>query len=213
MTARQLSEDDLYCGVVLAIEQAGFLLLDALALFRAGSPASAAVLAVFCREELGRSRLLSEMAARVFAGERLTPTEVQKACKNHGEKLDKALTGVSVELTPEEGSLMADVMGNPRHPRYAELEELIARRVKEQTARLPGEHQSLRERALYTDVADDAQWNRPRTVSAGEAKGVLWLAANDYAGRWHQLFHHPDLAPKVGSWVARFTPPAPEWPD
>ncbi len=59
-------------GAVYALQQSGLLVRDANILYRAGSYASAVVLATFAREELGRWKLLLKLRREVIQGKKLS---------------------------------------------------------------------------------------------------------------------------------------------
>ena len=63
-----VSEQTLLQGSWYALEQAGRLLRSAVALFESGDPSTAVAVAMFGREELGRSRILRVLAQQVKAG-------------------------------------------------------------------------------------------------------------------------------------------------
>ncbi|MGH9773636.1 MAG: AbiV family abortive infection protein [Candidatus Acidiferrales bacterium] len=68
-------------------ETAGHLLSDAIALFIQGRLSSAAVLADFCREELGRANILSALRKHARASGSIAENLLKTECDKHFEKL------------------------------------------------------------------------------------------------------------------------------
>jgi hypothetical protein len=63
-----VSEKSLVEGVWFAMEQAGRLLHTAVQVFNSGDSSTSIALAMFAREELGRSRILLDLAYEVHCG-------------------------------------------------------------------------------------------------------------------------------------------------
>src|SRR2546428_677280 len=97
--SRNLSADDLMQGGMYAMEQAGHLLHDALALYKLGRYASTILLSVLAREETGRSAILLGIRKDVLASGSVVSTDfVTKACADHVEKLRRGLGGITFEF-------------------------------------------------------------------------------------------------------------------
>jgi hypothetical protein len=86
-----ISEQTLLEGSWHAVVQAGRLLHSAVLLFDNGDASSAFVLAMFGREELGRSRLLRVCAGEVNAGQLYTPSEIAAKCDDLAKQEASAL--------------------------------------------------------------------------------------------------------------------------
>ena len=84
-----VDEQTLLEGSWWALEQAGKLLGSATRLFESGDCSTAVAVAMFGREELGRSRLLRDCSGEVRDGKLLQPNEIKKRCDDH---VKKALT-------------------------------------------------------------------------------------------------------------------------
>src|ERR1700722_1238991 len=97
-----ISEQTLLEGSWHALVQAGRLLRSAVLLFDSGDASSASVLAMFVREELGRSRLLRICAGEVKAGQLYTPSEIAAKCDDHVARQASAYE-TKRERQPDEG--------------------------------------------------------------------------------------------------------------
>jgi AbiV family abortive infection protein len=73
-------------GAAYALEQCGLLLRDANLLYQNGSYASAAAVALFAQEELGRYQILLELRKKVVDGGSVTIKEIQTRCGDHVRK-------------------------------------------------------------------------------------------------------------------------------
>ncbi len=212
MAKPALTVSDLRTGSALALEHAGHLLADALLLYERQRYPSAATLAVFSREETGRSQILAGLARSVFAGQHFTRLDVQRACKHHEVKLQKSFSGVTLRIQPELGTVLAQVLGNPRHPKYADYRRLINEKVKAAGRNLPKRTHEARIRALYVDPAENGGWNRPADLTREEAFAVVSQAADDYAIRRDELYLDPDTIADLSSWLEKHPLPKPDFP-
>jgi AbiV family abortive infection protein len=99
--------DFIIAGVFFAARNAWELLRDAQMLYNAGSYASAYGLAVFCREELGKSKIWQEQWNRCLHGDRVTLDDLKVGdATNHKKKLERVgkhlLEGVFFQGEPPE---------------------------------------------------------------------------------------------------------------
>jgi len=212
MAKPDITVSDLRKGRTLALEHAGHLLADALLLYECQRYPSATTLAVFSREETGRSQILADLARSVLAGQQLTRPDVRRACKNHEGKLQKSLSSVALHIKPELGIGLVQVLGNPRHPKYAAYRHLINEKVKAEVRNLPKRAHEERLRALYVDPADNGGWNRPADLTREEAFAVVDQAAGDYAFSSDELYQDPDTVADLGSWLEKHPLPKPDFP-
>jgi AbiV family abortive infection protein len=91
-----VSEQTLLEGSWFALEQAGRFLCSATQLFRTGDWSTALAIAMFGREELGRSRLLRDISGEVHLGKVLGPAAINRRCKRHAAKQDASAFSVTV---------------------------------------------------------------------------------------------------------------------
>jgi AbiV family abortive infection protein len=154
-----ISEQTLLEGSWHAVVQAGRLLHSAVLLFDSGDASSALVLAMFGREELGRSRLLRTCAGEVNAGQLYTPSEIAAKCDDHVEEYRAA------------NELLERAYEAKRKRRPDDRHE----------ARCDGLHVDLDEAGT--------SWHRPIDLSIEEARQQITDAANDYSGELDRLSH------------------------
>jgi AbiV family abortive infection protein len=204
MNANSLTEQVLLEGSWLALEQAGTLIRDAVRMHDAGSHATAAMLALFGREELGRSRILRKCSAEVHAGASLSVSDVQGRCDDHVQK--QAASALSVVLMT---SSYADQSGlakalrtysraTPNSSEWLEAKAIVDQATAAKSANQPSARHDARCGALYVDLRENGtQWRRPLDVTPEEAYRHVNDAANDYAGECDRLVtipQHPALA-------------------
>jgi AbiV family abortive infection protein len=204
-------------GSAYAQEQCGQLLNDAAILLKAGSSASAVLLAAFAREELGRSRILFDLyLAVVENGESVTERDVQRKCADHVTRQGRGQLSIvrRADADTEAGKLMKTILSEkPLTAAYKEADaklEEIGRRIAKRT---PQERHATREEALYVDLRD-GRWNRPtQKIKKDFAQTFLADAVNDYSV---SLYGDPESSRNqaFGKWVdcPEFpTPPLLEW--
>jgi AbiV family abortive infection protein len=97
-----ISEQTLLEGSWHALAQAGRLLRSAVLLLDSGDASSALVLAMFVREELGRSRLLRICAGEVNAGQLYTPCEIAAKCDDHVAKQEASAYEAKRKRQPDD---------------------------------------------------------------------------------------------------------------
>ena len=86
-------------GAAYALEQCGLLLRDANLLYQNGSYASAAAVALFAQEELGRYQILLELRKKVLNGDHLTIEEIQDRCRSHLRKQEAGMLSFVMRVT------------------------------------------------------------------------------------------------------------------
>ncbi len=174
-------------GSIYALEQGGLLLRDACALYQSRSYASAIVMALFSREEVGRYKLLrdlrKDMADKCLA---VTLDAIKKKCDDHVTKQLRGQFGVTLKSSGDDqiGRLLRAGRNNPvqsPEARAANDElDLIARR---QYRQMPHQRNDLRQKCLYVEPTDSGTtWNRPKDQSKQTAREEIDGAAIAYAG-------------------------------
>jgi AbiV family abortive infection protein len=178
-----LTQENLLHGAFYALEQAGRLVNDAVALFEQQRYPSSVVLAVFAREEVGRYRMLLEARDETIDLDvRLTPKELRDKFKCHEEKIKNGISGTFYEYfedqDPELTKLKAELDPATYQRRH---ERIISKRMERKAKTAHKDTQAFRERALYVDlIGDTTNWSRPASVTAKEAFGLLQEVTNDY---------------------------------
>jgi len=217
-----ISEDTLLRGSWYALEQAGRLLHSAVTLFDGGDPSTAVVLAMFGREELGRSQILRNLAAKVKAGQKLTAIQISKSCEDHIEKQKAATLSTTVRVSPNT-QLSAAVQTRVRAGFHSEAARKASAEIEEATKakrkRDPKSRHDARVQGLYVDLdVSGTSWTRPASLSAQNVRDHMDDAMNDYAGELDRLRNvviEQDF-PEMAAARARMNPipvlPAPCWP-
>ena len=214
----------LLSGVWFALEQCGYLLSDAIALFDRGSHASAVALALLAREELGRYRILLELWHRAADGKAVSVDEVRRACEDHVTKQRRAQMSIVYRAGGPGG--LTDIIdrrirARPGTPEFQQADEQLKQCDELKLKRTPANRHSTRMRAMYVDISDDGTgWNRPTAMTEGEAKDCLVDAVNDYAVQVNKLNEFatlraldPPLALALEDWRDKPPLPVPTWPD
>jgi len=168
-----LSADVLATGAAYAMEQAWYLLKDAVLLMQNGRYSNSLVLATFCLEQLGRAEIYRENAKQAFAGKPITLGSMGRALTDHLPKLLKAQIPVTAAMT---------LYGEPPAPGSQAARELAKRlaamrKVLENEA--PKKALDVRMRALHVDrLPHFPGWNRPsKAITRDDADS--WLSAAD----------------------------------
>lgn len=217
-----ISEDTLLRGSWYALEQAGRLLRSAVTLFDGGDPSTAVVLAMFGREELGRSQILRKLAAKVKAGEKLTAKQISKSCDRHLAKQEAAVLSTTLRVDPNtqlsaavQTRVCAGFNSEAGRKASAEIEEA----TKAKRKRDPKSRHDARVQGLYVDLDDSGtSWIRPASLSAQVVRDHIFDAVSDYAGELDRLridVIEQDF-PEMAAASARMNPipvlPVPSWP-
>src|SRR5215467_306493 len=96
-----VTEQTLLEGSWYALEQAGRLLESATGVFESGDVSTALALAMFGREELGRSRLLRDCAGEVGKGKSLQPDAIERRCVDHVKKQEASAFATRLSPPPD----------------------------------------------------------------------------------------------------------------
>jgi AbiV family abortive infection protein len=195
------------------MEQAGHLLHDALALYKLGRYASAILLSILAREEIGRSVILLGMRKDVIvSGSIVSAKAVIKACDNHGEKLRRGRGGITFEFGPERSADLKGLFDFPHNPQseaFKKAHAIVDDFVERKARRDPGVTHQKRMRALYVEPTDTG-WNRPCETGKEEASRALQDAANAYGPRYNNLYVVDEaLAKALAAWKQCPTLPEP----
>jgi AbiV family abortive infection protein len=186
-----ISETLLLEGSWYALEQAGRLLVAATRVHNSGDPGTGLALALFGREEVGRSRILRAMAKETAGGATLNAADVAKRCEDHPTKQAAGASGTSLRIAPQSvlsraiESRVGGVRGSEEwQAARADIAAASARKAK----RNPHDWHAWRERALYVDLSPNAaEWSRPITIDATKAREEIEDALGDYAAEYDGL--------------------------
>ncbi len=189
-----VDEQVLLEGSWLALEQAGALLQDAVRLHDGGSYATAVALAMFAREELGRSRILRACSAEVDAGKILSSEDIHSRCEDHVKK--QTASALSVVLTVADRNdnsglaraLRAYGQAAPGSPEWLAAKKIVDQATAAKNARQASDRHGVRCGALYVDLLDGGtDWHRPLDITAEESYRQVNDARNDYEGERDRL--------------------------
>ena len=187
-------------GAMYAMEQAGHLLDDALAMYKSGRYASTVVLGVFAREEIGRSLILLGMRKDVLgSGSVVSIDAVAKACDHHIAKLNRGSGGITLELGPEHSAGLEGLFAHPQSEEYKKAHSVIDELANRKARRDPSDTHQWRLRALYVEPTDTG-WNRPCETTKEDARRLLRDVANHYGVRYGNLFVDEALAEALSGW-------------
>src|SRR5208283_3188601 len=160
-----VTAETLLQGAWYALEQAGRLLQSATVVADNGDPITGAALAMFAREELGRSSILQTLADSVKAGKALDARGVKRACDDHKCKQSKGAFSTTLRTEPPSGidrALREMLSSAPGSPEWesAKREAEVATNAKRQHS--PQSRHDLRTGNLYVDLNDTGLgWQRP----------------------------------------------------
>lgn len=216
MKSRIVTATDLLHGAMYAMEQAGRLLHDGNLLYRQGRYSSAVALAVFCREELGRAKILLENRKRVLAGEQVSLVSLRTQCDDHVEKLRRGQTGFIIRWAAEQSDKIKGLFSHPQSSESREAHRVAEEIAKQRKQRDPHDMHQMRIRALYVEPSETGGWNRPCDISQEEARRLLEDVANDYALRTNPVqlqIKDPELAAAIAQCHDRPPLPDPVWPN
>jgi AbiV family abortive infection protein len=192
-----VTENTLIEGVWFAMEQAGRLLGSAVFLYGTNDFGSAIALGMFAHEELGRSRILLDMADEVHRGATIDTEELRGRCNNHLEKQRRGAFSVTFRGSqgePLTDALRATMKSIPGSAEYEVARAAIDEAAAASTKAQPMQRHSDRMGAVYLDLAPDGRtWKRPAAIGKQAAYERLNEAVNDYSmGR--QWFDEPLLS-------------------
>lgn len=170
---KPLNANVLAKGAAYAMEQAWYLLRDAVLLIQNKRYASSLVLATYCLEQVGRVEIYRESAKKAFAGETVTFNSMRRELTEHLPKLFKAEIPVTASTAtwaepPAPGSEAA-----------IQLTERLAAIRKRNEQEAPQKALDLRQRALHVDrIPSFPGWNQPsRVITRDDADS--WVSAAD----------------------------------
>ena len=180
-----ISEAFLLDGSWYALEQAGRLLHAAVGVYDRGDPGTALALAMFGREEVGRSRIFRTLADEVARGAVLTSKNVIDRCNDHVKKQREGAAGTTIRVTPPSqlaDALQVRVSSVSGSPEWKAARDKISDAVASKTKRDPQDRHDMREKALYVDLdVNSNRWSRPCTIAATAAREHIEDAVGDYA--------------------------------
>lgn len=180
-----VTEQTLLEGSWWALEQAGRLLRSAITLLESGDPSTALAVAMFGREELGRSRLLRDCAQEVHEGKALQAHEITKRCEDHVRKQGASAFGVTLRPSSDSQigkALSAMTQHEPGSEEWSNANDLVNSAADAKQKRQPHDRHQARCKGLYVDLNDSGtNWLRPIEISREEARINISDAVNDYA--------------------------------
>lgn len=212
-----LDAEDLLHGAFYALEQGGRLLHDAVYLFGQQRYASAAVLGVFAREEIGRFKILVQERNEALNSGPRSVEEIRKRCSSHEHKLRNAPAGMSLQYNANAPGLEG-LHADAQSTEFQEAHAILDKRMRRKAKRQPAHTHSTRTAALYVDVDPATKmWNRPADITPATAGMLLQDVANDYAHRYSYI-HNPndyyrEPFQSFLAWAERPTLPEPVWPN
>ena len=196
-----VDEQTLLEGSWWALEQAGRLLRSATVLFKSGDCSTALAVAMFGREELGRSRLLRDCAREVREGNLLQPHKITERCKDHVRK--QKASAFHITLSPQSDSQLGKALRSlneyePSSEQWHNAESDINSAVKAKLKRQPDERHQARCSALYVDLNGlGTDWLRPSVkIAKDETRKAINNAISDYNREVDRLTNeesHPTL--------------------
>ncbi len=202
INSAKLDATELLHGALFAMEHAGDLLHDAVLLYDQGRYASAVVLGVFCREELGRSGILLEIRKQTRDSGGATRNDVKSRCEDHVTKLRQGQMAVSTRLTADQGRKLLALWMTPRSKEYREYRAALNAAIQQKARRDSEAFQQRRVRALYVDPDERGGWSRPRDESAAYARDLLDEVGGDYAIALDNLaFDDSELKEAIAGWA------------
>jgi AbiV family abortive infection protein len=160
----------------------------------AASYATAVALAMFAREELGRSRILRACSAEVHAGKSLSAADVQTRCDDHVQK--QAASGLSVVLTVADSNdtsglaqaLRACGQAAPGSSEWIAAKKIVDRATAAKGTRQASDRHDTRCGAIYVDLRENGtEWHRPLDITPEESYRHVNDARNDYEGERDRL--------------------------
>ncbi len=182
---RNVSEQTLLEGAWFALEQAGRLLHSAKVLFEIGDFSTAVAVAMFSREELGRSRLLRDCSRDVRNGQVLQAKDITKRCQDHVVKQNASVGSITLRTTNDTElgkALQTQWEYAPSSEQWKRAESFINSAHEAKQKRQPDERHQLRCSSLYVDINGmGTDWIRPFKIDKEEARNHIYDTSNDYA--------------------------------
>jgi len=209
-------------GAWYALEQAGRLLHAAVVLADDGDAITGAAVAMFAREELGRSVILRQLADTMGQDATMEPADVRDACDNHVKKQSAGALSTTLRAKPPSGvdetlrRILANEPGSQEWMAGKETADSITDAKRQHN---PQHRHSIRTGSLYVDLNDlGSGWLRPCTRHWSEARNEIVDAVNDYAAERDRLRDevieedYPEMARASASIHSEVTLPEPRWP-
>ena len=180
-----VTEQTLFEGAWWALEQAVRLLNSAVILFDSGDHGSAVALAMFGREELGRSRLLQKFAEKVRKGDLLDTKAVITSCDDHVTKQRASALSTTLRIQPNtvlSGAFKARIENKPCSKEWKDADAKINEAIRAKKTRAPSDWHNDRIRGLYVDLNQlGSGWHRPVSIDRSEACDEIYDAINNYS--------------------------------
>lgn len=204
--AGTVTEQVLLEGAWYALAQAGRLLNSATTLYVANDWSTALAVAMFGREEVGRSRLLRDCAREVREGRTLTAHDVRKRSDDHVEK--QSASAFSAVLRPRMDSALGKALVtlsqcDPSSKEWQDANILVESATNAKQKNQSQQRHESRCNALYVDLSAYAtRWYRPTDISKDDAREGISQAVNDY-GLERERFINSQLAITVPPHVSR----------
>lgn len=185
MVMSNVSEHTLLEGSWYALEQAGRLLNSAKVLFEIGDFSTVVAVAMFSREELGRSRLLRDCSTDVRNGQVLQAKDITKRCQDHVVKQNASVGSITLRTTNDTElgkALQTQREYAPSSEQWKRAESFVNSAHEAKQKRQPNERHQLRCNSLYVDINGmGTDWARPVEIFKEEARNHLEEAASDYS--------------------------------
>jgi AbiV family abortive infection protein len=185
-------------GAVYALENCGALLRDAVALYDRKSYASAIVMTMFAREELGKYRILRQELEKVAAGGTLQPADLaskEGPIFSHIDKQEQAV--LSIVQRPDPGTRLDELLRAQFELEIGSQEWLKLRQeldavTEAQKKALPKQRHNRRMDAPYVGINEThTDWIRPQEVTQEEAQQEVNHAVGDYNNALSRLGMDP----------------------
>jgi AbiV family abortive infection protein len=206
-----LTPDQLLCGAFYALEHAGRLLTSAALLLEHADYPTAAALALYAREEMGRHRKFMKLRGDSMAGQPITAAQVKS---DHVERQAGASGTLHYRLTPGdpmERAVRAMNSAAPGSPERKAAYEQIELMDKRKRKRQPHDREEMRVRALYVDPGEQlGEWSRPADLDCQKCADEVTSAIDDYQGTKMRFEEQLDLASAIALLVD--LPVLPEMP-
>ncbi|HWO01246.1 MAG TPA: AbiV family abortive infection protein [Blastocatellia bacterium] len=217
-----VTAETLLQGAWYAMEQAGRLLEGAAVVADNGDAITGAVLAMFAREELGRSNILRTLADRVKAGEAFDEKDVRDACDDHVRKQSSGAVSTTLRTEPPSGidsALRKLLSSAPSSAEWKTAKQVADLATSAKRKHNPKTRHAMRTSSLYVDLNDTGRgWRRPCVLDVSIAVNEITDAVNDYAVERDRLRDevlaedYPEMAAALASMQSKVTLPAPRWP-
>jgi AbiV family abortive infection protein len=211
----ELTAPDLMKGTVYALEQSGYLLHDALMLFRKKRYSSSVVLSIFSKEEMGRFEILVDNYMKAESNKTSVSSEsIKKQCDDHVEKIRRSDLGIlDIDKLGRPDIAMA-ILKNPlgsKKRKDALNEAQLC--LKKLARKLSDNLHQKRIRALYVEPLEfGMEWNRPSLTSRKECL-LLWENTSfeyDVRCDWYKV-EVTDPSSLVSRWASRPELPKSFW--